>query len=529
MTTLQRIAGGGLRITALEIRNLWGVKEALIRPGQRNIIRGANGTGKSSILNAIQLALGGGTLGKYQRLGADAETEPPQIVLEISGPNDFVRVEREGDKPAKVLRRIGNSEAMEKVPAPATFLKGLFDVRGSNPFAFLLASDDERAQLLLEALDLDMDEAALDELLGEDAELASSIPSSLHALVRLALIHDAVYSARRGCNVEAEGKRKAAEHLKRSVPADKVADLSGEIESLDAHLQERADRTTRLEEVVEAAASGAIREAQHDRDRTRQQLGFELGAEVARLRGDHEAWASKERAELERKIAERERITSHEIEAISKATAANVHSSDIAQELLISNAEASLGKERSSIAQQKDSLRVDRDRLAQLREQQKEGARHENTRTQIGEFERAAVGHENDSTRLSEILRGLEELKRTLAEKLPIAGLDISGKEIRVNGVPWNQLNKGQQGAIAGVVAVERAKKSRLPVVFFDEAERFDEAHIDAISEIVEANGAQLFAAVVARDGEIEIEADGELVGTVDVDAPADPTLSGKG
>lgn len=65
---IERIAGRGLRVTALEVRNLFGIAEAVIRPGQRNILRGKNGTGKTSILESVQLALGGGTLGKYQRL-----------------------------------------------------------------------------------------------------------------------------------------------------------------------------------------------------------------------------------------------------------------------------------------------------------------------------------------------------------------------------------------------------------------------------------------------------------------------------
>ena len=35
---IQRIPSGGLRITALEIRNLWGVSEAVIKPGQRRLL-----------------------------------------------------------------------------------------------------------------------------------------------------------------------------------------------------------------------------------------------------------------------------------------------------------------------------------------------------------------------------------------------------------------------------------------------------------------------------------------------------------
>lgn len=517
-----RIAGGGLRITALEIRNLWGVAEAAILPGKRTIIRGANGSGKSSVLNAIQLALGGGTLGKYQRIGS---LEEPEIVLEIEGPSDHIRIEREGDKPPKVLRRVGDSEAFEKVSAPATFLKGLFDVRGANPFLFLQASDDDRAQLLLEALDIRMDEDALAELLGEDAGLAFAVPSNLHPLIRLSLIHDAIYSARRGCNVDAEGKAKAAEQLKRSVPHERIPDVAAEIASIEGKVIDGAADIAREEEANDATLARAIAGALELEAAERADLTNTHNQELAVLRADHDRWASALRAETERTVVDRERSLNLEInerrsrvrELGDRVDAVAAEKCNIARE----NRE----KLRVHEVENREHLTSARERLAGLRAQQAEVTRHENTRTQIASFEEAAKRHEADSERCSMKLRGLEDLKRQLASNLPIEGLDISGKEIRVNGVPWRDLNKAQQGGIAGLVAIERAKRSRLRVIFFDEAERFDQEHLDAVADAVEAAGAQLFAAVVAREGELTIEADGEQTGSVKMDAPADPVV----
>jgi energy-coupling factor transporter ATP-binding protein EcfA2 len=295
---------------------LWGVKEAIIRPGQRTILKGSNGCGKSSILRAVQLALEGGTLGKYQRVGASPE-EQPEIILEISGPKDFIRIERVGDRPPKVLRRVGDSEALESVPAPATFLKGLFDVKGANPFAFLQASDDDRAQLLLEALDIRMDEAALEELLGEDAPLASAIPRNLHALVRLALIHDAVYSARRGCNVDADGKLKAAEQLKRSVPHERAQDATEEIAGLEARVVADAAGLARGEEANDAALARATDDAHHDAVREEGELTRKAGAKILAAKVEHDRWAAELRAETEKRISDRERALNLDLNAES--------------------------------------------------------------------------------------------------------------------------------------------------------------------------------------------------------------------
>ena len=502
MNKIARIPNKGLRVTALKVKNLWGIAEATIRPGQRNIIRGANGTGKTSLLNAMQLALGGGTLGKYARLGAEEE---PEIVLEISGPADFLRVERKGDAAPKVLRRVGNSEAFERVGSPATFLRGLFDTKASNPFAFLGASDDERAQLLLEALDLEMDEGALAAILGDDAGLASSVPTSLHPLVRLALTHDAVYMARRGCNVEADAKKKSAEQLKRSVPFEKTSDLTGEIGDLEAKV-----------EALSNTISVGEREAKAEADATALRIKTEYEARSSEEAHEQEQFAAALRAETEKRIAERlEQMLARlkdgrELGAIS-----------------LSAAQALAAKKLDALARDSDTLVGERERLAALRERHLESARHDNTRKQIAEFEQKAEAHEADSERLTSVLNRLEELKRQLASRLPIEGLDISGKEIRVSGIPWADLNKAQQATIAGVVAVERARRSFLPVVFFDEAEHFDGEHLKVIADIVENAGAQLFAAVVVNEGELTVDADGAPAGEVRLDAPKD-AVTGK-
>lgn len=517
-----KVRSDSLRVTALEIRNLWGVAEAIVRPGKRNIIRGPNGTGKTSLLEAIQIALGGGTLGKYQRIGADG---PPEIVLEISGPTESIRVEREGDKPPRVLKQVGDSAAYEKVKTPASFLKGLFDTKGANPFIFLGASDDDRAQLLLEALDLEMDEELLAETLGSDAELASSIPSNMHPLIRLSLTHDAIYTARRGCNVEAEGKFKAAEQLKRSIPAERATDLKEDISSLDAQTLSSAEELAKTTEANNGMFKAAIAAANEESQREIKAVRVQCRSRAETLNAELDVWISTAKADLEKQIADKKSARDDLLLSDEKETSAITNGILATEKQSAARATEERERRRQEEEDKKAEIADDRETLAKAREQQAESERHENTRGQIKQFEAQADSHKEESKRLTEVIKGLKELKRTLAEKLPIPGLDISGKEIKVNDVPWRSLNKAQRGSIAGIVAVERAKKSKLPIVFFDEAEQFDAEHLETIADIVNNAGVQLFAAVVVKDGEIEIEADGELTGSVLVGAPLDPTV----
>jgi hypothetical protein len=248
-------------------------------------------------------------------------------------------------------------------------------------------------------------------------------------------------------------------------------------------------------------------------------------ADVLAARTQHIGWAAGLRAETEKRIADGERALNLEINLERDSLQASTDGVNAACAEKVSTASDLREGLRALEIRAREELTARLERLATLREQQAEFARHENTREQIAKFEEAAKCHELDSQRLSKKLRGLEDLKRQLAGNLPIEGLDISGKEIHVNGVPWRDLNKAQQGAIAGLVAAERAKRCRLPIVIFDEAEQFDAAHIAAIGQLVEAAGAQFFAAAVT-EGELTIEADGEPAGTVRVEAPADPIVS---
>jgi len=52
--------GNKMRITGIEIENILGIKELEFNPGQVTEISGKNGSGKTSILEAIKGALKGG-------------------------------------------------------------------------------------------------------------------------------------------------------------------------------------------------------------------------------------------------------------------------------------------------------------------------------------------------------------------------------------------------------------------------------------------------------------------------------------
>jgi len=96
-------------------------------------------------------------------------------------------------------------------------------------------------------------------------------------------------------------------------------------------------------------------------------------------------------------------------------------------------------------------------------------------------------------------LKALERYKAELCANLPIQGLDFTGGEVRVNGVPWDQINTAQQTKIAVQVSCLRFGDSDFRPVFVDGAEELDSENFRLLETELEEAGAQAFIAYVSR------------------------------
>jgi hypothetical protein len=122
----------------------------------------------------------------------------------------------------------------------------------------------------------------------------------------------------------------------------------------------------------------------------------------------------------------------------------------------------------------RNTLGAKREQLAALREQASRAEKDRALTEQAEEFDRQRDRMKAEADRLTQALAALDAYRRRMAEDLPIPGLSIEGKEIRVNGVPYDQLNMQARIDIAVKVAMLRAKGQKLPVIFVDGAEALD-------------------------------------------------------
>jgi recombinational DNA repair ATPase RecF len=477
-----------MKVTSVRIKNVLGVSEATLECGSITEIRGKNASSKTSILEAIKAGLQGGNLARLQKLGTEDEAE---VVLVLD--DGRYRVERKGED-ADVKERVGQTAAYEKIRRPQSWLDSLFDPVMSNPLRFLTAHPNDRADLLLEVLPLQLDRQAF------MAKLAVAWPDGKeliegHPLEVLSFARTTLFDERTGVNRSQKDKASSAYELQKALPAEMPADP-------DAALQQAA--AARDELFRKLAAKRAAAEVAEKRSLDEATAAYEAVAD--RVAGEFKTAAAKLRGELERKIAALKAETEAAIAAERRKGEDALAAADEAHAKVQETA-AEARREAFAIADalQPDLQAAER-RVAELAAQSKNVAQLQESKRLADKFEKEAEGLKEVSDRLTAAIVTVGAFKRQLVKDLPIEGLEIHGKQILVNGVPFDQMNTAARIKLSVQVATLRAKKQVLPVIFIDGAEALDREQYNLLVKELEASGCQAFIARV-EEGDLAIDA----------------------
>ena len=148
-----------MRIVRLTASNVKRLKAVDIKPdGTLQIITGRNAQGKTSVLDAIWLALGGGAASKDTPRPIRDGEESASVTLDLG---DLIITRTwdaaKGKTELKVTAPDGG-----RYPTPQTLLDGLVGKLSFDPLAFTRLSAREQRQALLDLLDLDFTQADRD-------------------------------------------------------------------------------------------------------------------------------------------------------------------------------------------------------------------------------------------------------------------------------------------------------------------------------------------------------------------------------
>ena len=248
-----------MKIIRLEAENVKRLRAIEITPdGTLQVVTGRNAQGKTSVLDAIWLALGGGAASReIPRPVRDGE-DAASVTLDL-GPLTVTRTWDEKGKTSLTVRAADGA----KYSTPQTLLDSLVGQLSFDPLAFTRLSAREQRQALLDLLGLDFEAADRERkrLYDErtDTGRAEHAYGTLPKLPKGAPLTEKSaseilnrISASISADREIERRQDLADEMERSLEGldRRVANLEAELVKLR---DERADLVTRRANAVEAA------------------------------------------------------------------------------------------------------------------------------------------------------------------------------------------------------------------------------------------------------------------------------------
>lgn len=236
-----------MQISHIRIHNILGITELEFTPAGFTTIQGPNGTGKTSVLEAIKAALSQGHDATLLRNGA----EKGEVVLVLDDGTELSKTVTPSTSTTAV-RRDG-----KKIARPAEAIKALTDMLSVNPIDFLLAKPKDRVRVLLEAMPLEADTAHLQEISGVPVRAHPGV----HALHVIDQVHQQVYDERTGTNRAVKEKQATINQLEAAIPPLPEG-VNGDEESLQGQINAAADNRDDMLGRITNKLNGLMSEAQ---------------------------------------------------------------------------------------------------------------------------------------------------------------------------------------------------------------------------------------------------------------------------
>lgn len=418
-----------MKVQKIKIQNILGIEALEIQPGSITEITGANGSGKTSCLDAIRAALGAGHDATLLRQGE----EKGRVVLLL---DDGTEIER-SITPDTTNISVKHPD-YGKISKPAAYIKKLADALSLNPVAFLTAGKKDRVNQLLQAIPM---QVTAEQLKFVPTIALSDIDLDKHALEVLGTVGKSIFDFRTGVNRAEKEKRSTVNQLTETLPEDAPeGDWNETFDNLNSELRDLQTSTGERLQVIDRETKDAKRAAAKQAEAHINNVKKELEEAIEKLRADANI-------EIERT---REECT----EAFEKAEAQFKEQRN-AEELAYRPKESEL-----------------KEKIGQAKAMIEQHTKAESTRNFIKQTTAEADKLEAESTKLTHALGQLEILKSELLESLPIQGVSIQDGDIYVDGIVFDRVNESRRIRLA--IEIAKLRAGELGLVAVDGLERLD-------------------------------------------------------
>ena len=400
-----------LKVVEFRAENIKKIKAVSIRPDGKNVVllTGKNKQGKTSILDAIWMALGGTTTIPSKPIREGAETGYTFLDL-----GDFTVTRRFTEKGSYL--EVKNKEGF-KASSPQTFLDTKLGERASNPLQFMNLRGEEQVKALQRMVNIELDLAHLEAISGLPA---TKIKDASDPVKILDDAHKHIYDKRTEVNKE-------------------VQRLGGVIKSIEIPAGKEDVQPVSVKELFQKRKE--LEEQQKDNDLFRKGI-TELGTTIK----DKEKEAKKTEGDIKR-LEEELKVLRINLKAIDQ--------------------------EITSLSTEYDEKMIQDFKDPDFTEIDAQIAAADETNslaTKVQEKAKAEQDHASAKTKSDEMTNTLsliKQYKQELIEKagLPVPGLGFENGEVYYNGQPLSQASGAEQIQIScAICAAEHPEISLLTI-----------------------------------------------------------------
>ena len=476
------------KITKILIKNLFGISE--FEADSKSIeLLGGNGTGKTSVLDAIRLAL-------TNRSSRDCivkrgETEG-EIIIETDSGLTITRKPRTNKTDYKSIKQDG-----KEVQSPEAFLSEIFSELQLNPVAFINMDAKEQNRIILDLIEYKWDLNTIKEWFGEIPQGVDYQKHILEVLQQIAAEDGFYFQQRQNINRDIRNKKAFIEEIMKELPENFNAAKweAYELQEIHSKIEKARQHNAQIEkaETLKANYDNKIRGFQAVKELEEQRLFKGLQERESELKANI--------AKLQEMLnsAQKELNSLNDVCSDKKAVIEANYEKQVAQ----------FNEELKAFEPYLQQQKID------IVPMQEEAAEALKMKQQLPQYNKMLAMNDElaDLQAASDEFTRKIELARTLPAQilaeanLPLGEMSIDGDQVLIkkpNGdLPISNLSEGEKLDLCVDIALKN--KTGLQIVLIDGVEKLSPINRQHLYERCKASGLQFIATRTTADNELTV------------------------
>ena len=472
-----------MKITKIKIRNLFGLK-AFEADGKSIELAGKNGTGKTSVIDAIRYALTNKSDRDY--IVRNGETEG-EILIEAGG----IMIDR---KPRiqqadyKSVKQNGR-----EVGSPESFLKDIFTPLQLSPVEFMAMDKKQQNAIILDMIEYPWDLSKIKEWFGEIVPDINYEQNILQVLNDIQSENGYYFMTRQDINRDMRNKRAFIEDIAKTIPDGYEAKKWEEASLSEVYTE--IERIRKENETIDKAVqlvenrNNKVRKFEADKEISIAALDREIDSRTHQIARDIDSY----KAQIKALETERDELAGKKDDKLA---------------VIEQTYKANVAKYDAEVAEYKEYTGKEKKPLDALQEK---ATMTEKMKSHLNEYRRMValqVEVEDLKNQSDALTRKIEKARILPGEiletaKIPIEGLTVKDGIPLINGLPVSNLSDGEKLDLCIDVALQ--KPNGLQIILIDGVEKLSTDLRNRLYEKCRDKGLQFISTRTTDDNDLTV------------------------